>query len=529
MTLVSFASLPLEDVRALADLERRVFERVDHYDAAPWTTANFEAPLPDKLMLSFVARANGEVVGFLVASRRAGGDVRLHRLAVDPDQGGSGWGAALIARLLESTSGPISVSCHPANTRALALYRSFGFGSQTGQVDGKLVLHLPARDGVRMWYIYNTISMATGHASHVPRLLDAMAAHGSVSGIGYGTDDLPPFSIGVQWIAAFARLLRRARSERVRVVFVRIHWPLAALFRIAGSVLGWRVVVWSSGAVGPALDTRVSARVRAQRSMFTTVLRRLVDGVATGPPAVAMDYVRRYRIRPEKVVLVANDVDVARWADVGGAGEDPAARPAGTAEWFEARYRVLYAHGLDRLRGADRLPELAADLAERLPGAVVLAVGHGSLRASLSSAPHIVAPGAVSNDTIALLLRHAHAVLVPSRQEGFPRVVLEALAAGCPPVCTDVGGCRDIVGPDLAGLLVADSVADMITLAVGWCTTHASDEALHRALIGRAREFDTSVVARRLTAALGVLGVAGTSAAHRVSWAGWHDVFARTP
>lgn len=528
MKLVSFTDLIPAEIDGLVDLERRVFERSVHYDMAPWTAPNFRAALPGKADLSWVARQAEATVGFLVASRRAPDEVRLHRLAVNPDFAGSGVASSLVARLIESTDSTISVACDPANERALALYNSFGFSGDHSVADGRVVLRRPGWAGVRIWYVYNTIGMASGHASHVPRLLDALAQDAPVAGVGYGTDELPAFRPTVRWLAAFLRFLRRARTEQVRVMFVRIHWPLAALLTVAGRVGGWRVVLWSSGGVGSLLDTPLTLRLRAQRAAFAWVLRSVVDGVATGPPAVADDYVRRYGLPMEKVLLVANDIDVSRWR----AGIEPAHdvhRPPGTEAWFEAPFRVLYIHGLDRLRGADRLPGLASELAERLPGAAVLVVGCGPLSPMLDAAPELITVGPAPNASVALLLRHAHVLLVPSRQEGFPRVVLEALAAGCPPVCMDVGGSREVVGSDLADLLVGQSTQELTSLAIDWCTKFAEDGELHDALVARSREFDTPVVARRFAAALGTLSVAGVPAAHRLSWSGWHDVFARTP
>jgi glycosyltransferase involved in cell wall biosynthesis len=53
--------------------------------------------------------------------------------------------------------------------------------------------------------------------------------------------------------------------------------------------------------------------------------------------------------------------------------------------------------------------------------------------------------GYVSNPAVLPLMLEADVLLMPSFEEGFPRVLLEAMAAGLPFVAADVGGVATIV------------------------------------------------------------------------------------
>ena len=58
------------------------------------------------------------------------------------------------------------------------------------------------------------------------------------------------------------------------------------------------------------------------------------------------------------------------------------------------------------------------------------------------------------------LMRAADVLVSPSRREGVPRVLMEAMFRGVPVIATDVGGVADLVVNNVTGLLVpsADSV-----------------------------------------------------------------------
>lgn len=530
IALRTLAAVPGECLSQLVDLERRVHEASVHYDDAPWQLENFSRPLPGKRELSLVAMASGRPVGFLVASRQETG-VHVHRLAVDPDHRGQGIASMLLARLLAQAVGVITVNCDPHNQPARSLYARAGFHVRGSTPAGKLLLATPALrpfDDLRVWYVFTSTGMNSGHAAHIPRLVDALSRTIPATAIRYGDPaDIPASRPTAGWLGAFLRLVARARRERVDVIFVRIHWKLAVMLYVAGRIAGgWQVVLWSSGGPGLMPGARLRLRQRVERRIQHLVLHRGVDAVVTGPPSVLEeDYAERFGLDRDRLLLASNDVSVEAWQAFAAQEPDLASRPT-VRQWLAAPHRFLYVHGLDPMRGADRLPGLLAGIRAELGDAELLVLGDGQLRQQLAGEPLLLA-GKVPNEVAAWAMSQAHCLLVPSRQgqEGFPRVLVEAMALGLPGVAFDVGGCADVVGAAREHYIARDGDLDhMVRLAVAAARLRAA-EGPRPELLQRADAFDTAPVAAVLAATLRSLRMQGVVAASWLSRSLWRLAF----
>jgi glycosyltransferase involved in cell wall biosynthesis len=125
-----------------------------------------------------------------------------------------------------------------------------------------------------------------------------------------------------------------------------------------------------------------------------------------------------------------------------------------------AERRVICGAGrLSQEKGFDRLIEAFGQVAGKFPGWRLLIYGDGPERKRLEQLAAQRAPGRVELPgwaaDVAAMFREAAIFALPSRYEGFPNSLLEAMSHGVPAVCFDCeSGPSEIVRHELDGLLV---------------------------------------------------------------------------
>jgi len=116
---------------------------------------------------------------------------------------------------------------------------------------------------------------------------------------------------------------------------------------------------------------------------------------------------------------------------------------------------------------------LVIDALARLPGATLLIAGAGeqlsALRAHAAStgvADRVRFLGAVPHAALADIYSAADVLALASSREGWPNVLLEAMACGTPAVATDVWGSREVITAPEAGRLVPAGDAGALAAAM---------------------------------------------------------------
>lgn len=282
----------------------------------------------------------------------------------------------------------------------------------------------------------------TAESDGHPLLLTAAARPAGTPNLGA----LPAASISLGRLVWFL--------ARWRPAVVNLHFLTGATLYLLAlrPVFGYALVL--SGHGGDLLDPTPAMRARLPgflaRADAVTVVSEELREVARG-----------FGAREERLHLIPNGADTRFWCP-GAAAPVPG--------------RIVCAGRLLPIKGFDLLVEAMAEL----PGAEAVIAGEGDGRADLEAriaaaglgdrlrlAGHLE-PAALRDE-----LRRASVFAMPSRREGMPLALIEALACGTPAVATRIGGIPDVLTPD-TGIVVPPDDAGTLR------------DALARALSGEA-------------------------------------------
>lgn len=321
-------------------------------------------------------------------------------------------------------------------------------------------------------------------------------------------DRLVALGVPTRTVPLAGRLVSpRALAGLVRVLctlrpaVVQSHGARTNVYtRLAGRLA--RVPVVLSTVHNSLFDYEVHPLRRRAYVLAESATSVLADRVIAVSGAVARDLVRRYRMAPARVVTVRNGIDADAFlpsrpteAVRRELGLAPGDRPVAVVARFTEQ------------KGHVHLLEALPAVAARVPAVRCLLVGDGPLRPALEARAAALGLAGLcrftgARDDVADLLAAAEIAVLPSRSEGLPFVLLEAMALGKPVVATAVGGVPEVVENGDTGLLVASG--DVPGLAAALTRLLAEPEAA-RAMGARGaarvrRDFPLAGMARALEA-----------------------------
>lgn len=268
--------------------------------------------------------------------------------------------------------------------------------------------------------------------------------------------DLRPWSCGPRsfksprFVMAVASLARYLRRQRVRLVHT-FDFYSNLLGIPAARLAGVPAILASQRDLG-------NLRSPLQQRLHRTVLR-LADRILVNSQAAAAR-VETYRgLAPDRVVLIRNGIDLARFP--------MSSRPIPTP----GRVTVGTLTNLRREKGMEDLVRAAAIVHTRYPAVRFVVWGDGPEKRRLEDLIRSLGLG----DVVALrgrtsapeaALRELDIFVLPSLSEASSNALLEAMASGPAVVATEVGGNVEMLDGGRAGLLVPPASPSTLAAAI---------------------------------------------------------------
>ena len=162
-------------------------------------------------------------------------------------------------------------------------------------------------------------------------------------------------------------------------------------------------------------------------------------------------------IAPDRIAIIPNPI------------QSPTCSPA-----KKLGTKIVAVGRLHRQKGFDVLIEAFAQIAEQHPQWSLDIFGEGPERQRLETllrdrrlSERVILRGVVTN--IAAQLASADLFVLPSRYEGFPNALVEAMSCGCPVIATDCpSGPAEIIRPKHDGLLVPPEDSQSLAASIDW-------------------------------------------------------------
>lgn len=222
---------------------------------------------------------------------------------------------------------------------------------------------------------------------------------------------------------------------------------------------------------------------------------RLVNGIVVNCEAMRTHLIADERVAVERIRLCYNGIDTTRFHP--GAERPP--------EFGEASLVVGAVCALRKEKGLATLVDAFSRVHTQVPGMKLAIVGSG---VCLEELEQQAAALGVAEKTVFLpetsevprLLRGIDVFVLPSLSEALSNSLMEAMASGCCPIASRVGGNPELVTPGENGLLFEKGDACGLAAALSQVI---GDEAYRRKLAAQSvvrieREFSLQASARRM-------------------------------
>ena len=250
----------------------------------------------------------------------------------------------------------------------------------------------------------------------------------------------PPF----RWLEIFLRLLT---THRDLDAFYIIGTPKFSVWAILLARIFNKPVTLALTGKAEIFSAEKNWRnkILATCTHYVATTREIRDG-----------FVESGGIAPEKISILPHGIDTKKFPQ----SNENLRRELKISHGIAPERKVLlFCARVVRDKGVDTLQDVWKILHAKFPDALLYVVGGGlnhlldelrELSAALDDSIKVIGEVDAPQEFYQL----ADVYIFPSRHEGLPTSLLEAMASGLPSVTSDIGGCEDVIADDVNGYRV---------------------------------------------------------------------------
>ncbi len=283
--------------------------------------------------------------------------------------------------------------------------------------------------------------------------------------------NIAPYTLARAGLKAARRMI--SGGYDFDMIDAHYFYPDGVAAMTIGKALGKPVVITARGS-----DVNLIPRYRKPRQMILDAARECAaiivvsNALKEGLLALGVD--------ARKITVLRNGVDLALFF--------PEKREEIRADLGMSRYTMVSVGNLIPTKGHDLVIRSLCEL----PDAQLVIAGRGTeesrlkeLASKLGVSDRVTFAGVLSQEKLRSLYSAADCLVLASVREGWPNVLLEAMACGTPVVSSKVGGTSEIVLSTEAGLLLEQRDAGNIVSSVQELRRLPPSRAQTRAYAGR--------------------------------------------
>jgi len=333
----------------------------------------------------------------------------------------------------------------------------------------------------KLIYILNHYAKnSESHFFHVLNLLEVIASQGiQIALVIEKCDDIPHIlneNIEIYPQKSLSKILRPLELLKIlfilnnkgyKHIFIRISWIAALMAIFASLFTAQKTFYWLSGQGSFEFYRNLNFGLSKIKLFFTSripffIIRNFIYRFVTGPESMKDYFILNGRVKPEKILVLYNDIDLKRFTLL----KEEAKNDLKSKFNIDIKAKIIFfAHRFSPVRKTTfYIPYIIDNFFENSveEGYIFIIAGSGPEEREVKEkiinskfSNRVILLSSIPNATIQEYYQIADIFINPTYAEGFPRVLIEAMASGLPVVTTDAGGIKDIIDKEQIRYMVA--------------------------------------------------------------------------